>query len=90
MKSTNDGFIIAEKDLEMRGGGEVLGVKQYGYENFIFFDIIHHNSLVKIANKEANYILDKDPTLVTPRGTLLRDLLFIFKKDRVLDLISAG
>ena len=90
MKSTNDGFIIAEKDLEMRGGGEVLGVKQYGYENFIFFDIIHHNSLVKIANKEANYILHKDPTLISPRGILLRNLLYIFKKDRVLDLISAG
>ncbi len=90
MKSTNDGFLIAEKDLEMRGGGEVLGARQYGYENFIFFDLTKHNKLLEIASNEANFILNQDPGLTTSRGLVLRNLLLIFKKNKVLDLISAG
>ena len=90
MKSTNDGFIIAEKDLAIRGGGEILGIKQYGTENFIFFDIIKHKKLVEIANLEANEILKIDPKLRSNRGLLLRNLLYLFKKNEVLDLISAG
>lgn len=90
MKSTNNGFLIAEKDLEMRGGGEILGVKQYGYENFTFFDFSLHLKLIKLANDEANSILKKDPFLISKRGYLLRDLLYIFKKHKVLDLLSAG
>ena len=90
LKKSSDGFEIAEKDLIMRGGGEALGKKQYGFEMFLFFDLITHKNLINIAIKEAKEILKVDPKLQTERGRALIELLYLFEKNKAINLISAG
>ena len=74
----------------MRGGGDVLGKNQYGFENFIFYNIIKHQNLLKMAIMEVNDILNSDPNLQSARGKRLIDLLYLFEKEKAVDLISAG
>ena len=56
LKSSNDGFFIAEKDMKLRGFGDVLGYKQSGIKNFKLADPIHHEDLFKIAEKNIKDI----------------------------------
>lgn len=81
MKQTEDGFVIAEKDLELRGGGEILGVRQSGAEEFKLADMEYHRHLLEIANKDAKLIINKDEHLTTTRGEALRTLLYLFEKE---------
>ena len=90
IKNSYDGFDLSEKDLIMRGGGEILGKNQYGYEDFIFFDISIHQDLLKMATLEATEILDYDANLVSDRGKKLIELLYLFEKNKAIDFISAG
>ena len=90
VKNSNNGFDLSEKDLIMRGGGDVLGKNQYGFENFIFYNIINHQNLLKMAIMEVNGILNADPNLQSDRGKKLIDLLYLFEKEKAVDLISAG
>ena len=90
LKKSSDGFEIAEKDLIMRGGGEVLGKKQYGFEMFLFFDLMIHKNLIDIAINEAKNILIVDPEFQTKRGKALIELLYLFEKNKAINLISAG
>lgn len=57
MKSSNDGFFIAEKDLLLRGGGEILGTKQSGAQEFRFADITQNINLLVQCNEKANSII---------------------------------
>ena len=50
LKSSNDGFLIAEEDMRLRGFGDVLGYQQSGIKNFKLADPIHHEDLFKIAD----------------------------------------
>lgn len=81
MKQTEDGFLIAEKDLELRGGGEILGTRQSGFCQFRLADMEYHKNLLFIANQDAKLILNKDPNLQSPRGQALRILLYLFEQD---------
>jgi len=90
IKNSYDGFDLSEKDLIMRGGGEILGKNQYGYEDFIFFNISIHQDLLKMAALEATEILNNDPNLVSDRGKKLIELLYLFEKNKAIDFISAG
>ncbi len=81
MKQTEDGFLIAEKDLELRGGGEILGTRQSGFCSFKLADMDYHKNLLTIANQDAKLILNKDPNLQSPRGQSMRTLLYLFEKD---------
>ena len=56
LKSTNDGFIIAEKDLELRGYGDILGFQQSGIKNFKFADQVQHKDLFLLAEKNIKKI----------------------------------
>ena len=90
MRETNDGFIISEKDLKLRGAGEVLGTKQSGGEMFKVLDINIHENLIKIANKEAKLIINKNPTLSGETGDNLKILLYLFDQDKAIKLINSG
>ena len=81
MKQTEDGFLIAEKDLELRGGGEILGTRQSGFCQFRLADMEYHKNLLFIANQDAKLILNKDPNLQSQRGQALRILLYLFEQD---------
>lgn len=90
MRSTEDGFEIAEKDLELRGGGEILGTKQSGFSNFKIADLAFHSDLLYMANKNAELILNKDPELKSEIGNNLRTLLYLYERDEAIKTYSAG
>ena len=90
MRETNDGFNIAEKDLKNRGEGEMLGTRQSGAQDFRVTNLKQHKSLMKIAQKDARWILKPDPQLTSNRGQALKQLLHLFLKDQSLQLLQAG
>ncbi|HKO96720.1 MAG TPA: ATP-dependent DNA helicase RecG [Pyrinomonadaceae bacterium] len=59
MAKTNDGFVIAEKDLELRGPGELLGTKQSGLPEFRVGNIVRDQRVLEVARKEADFYLNK-------------------------------
>ena len=62
MEKTNDGFKIAQKDLEIRGQGEILGTRQAGIQNFKIANIVRDLDILEAARKEAEYFLTKKRT----------------------------
>ncbi|HIU52448.1 MAG TPA: ATP-dependent DNA helicase RecG [Candidatus Scatocola faecipullorum] len=90
MRETEDGFEIAEKDLELRGGGEILGTRQSGFNEFRLADMNVHKNLLLTANKDARMMLELDPNLKTPRGEALRILLYLFERDDAVKTYLAG
>jgi ATP-dependent DNA helicase RecG len=63
MKSTNDGFLIAEKDLELRGPGEFFGMRQHGVPELKLADLVKHIKILNTVREEAERILDEDSLL---------------------------
>jgi ATP-dependent DNA helicase RecG len=90
MRETEDGFVIAEKDLELRGGGEVLGARQSGLPEFRVADVPGLPDLLAAARDDAALVLERDPELQTPRGAALRTLLYLFECDEAVRLFRAG
>jgi ATP-dependent DNA helicase RecG len=78
IKAENDGFKIAEEDLKMRGSGDIMGTKQSGVIDFRIANLKEHYKLLKIANQDAEILLNKDPTLSSVRGIAAKKLLEIF------------
>ncbi len=75
MCSTNDGFKIAEKDLELRGPGEIEGTKQSGMLNFKLASIVNDKDLLDAAKHYAEIILDDDEDLTKPENMELKKYL---------------
>jgi ATP-dependent DNA helicase RecG len=90
MRETEDGFVIAEEDLKLRGGGEVLGVRQSGAPGFRIAQPEHQGALMETARDDARLVVDRDPGLAGPRGEALRLLLYLFGRDEAVRLIRAG
>jgi ATP-dependent DNA helicase RecG len=90
MRETEDGFVIAEQDLALRGSGEVLGTRQSGSAAFRLADLGQHAELLQAARDDARLILETDPNLSGPRANALRTLLYLFERDDVIKLLSAG
>jgi ATP-dependent DNA helicase RecG len=67
MAQTNNGFIIAEKDLELRGPGELLGTKQSGLPEFRIGNIVRDQAILEQAKKEAEFYLAKAKSVVTAK-----------------------
>jgi ATP-dependent DNA helicase RecG len=90
MRDTEDGFLIAEKDLELRGGGEVMGARQSGVPEFRVADVPGYADLLAAARDDAMLILARDPKLLSPRGQHLRHLLYLFECDEAIRLFRAA
>ena len=90
MRQTDDGFIIAEEDLKLRGAGEVLGTRQSGLENLRLSNFELQSELLPTARQDALEIIKTDPTLQTPRGQALKMLMYLFEKDIYIPTILAG
>lgn len=75
MVSTNDGFKIAEKDLELRGPGDIEGTRQSGILNFKLADIISDRAMVDVAKKLCEDILTADPELTEPAHQKMKEYL---------------
>jgi ATP-dependent DNA helicase RecG len=90
MRETDDGFVIAEEDLRLRGPGEMLGKRQSGMEEFRIADVNAHADLLAVAHDDARLILSRDPDLKSPRGDTLRTLLYLFGRDEAVRYLRTG
>lgn len=90
IKSTEDGFVIAERDLELRGQGDILGTRQSGMPGYRLAVPDAHRHLLDWAHDDAKAALASNPGLTGPEGEALRTLLYLFRKDTAIQLIRAG
>jgi len=90
IRETEDGFLIAEEDLRLRGAGEVLGTKQSGLPGFRLADLEAHGDLAATARDDASLIVETDPDLDSPRGKAARTLLYLFERDAAVRTIRSG
>jgi len=90
MRNTEDGFVIAEEDLRLRGGGELLGTRQSGLPEFRIADLAAHGELLATARDDAKLIVARDADLETERGQALRTLLYLFEQDDAIRTLRSG
>ena len=90
IKSTEDGFIIAERDLELRGQGDVLGTRQSGMPGYRLAVPDVHRHLLDFAHDDAKALLARNPALTGPDGEAAQTALYLFRKDLAIPLIRAG
>ena len=72
MVLTNDGFKIAEVDLELRGAGDFFGTRQSGLPSFRIADVVHDKEILSWARREAFEIVARDPHLRMPQHQMIR------------------
>ena len=90
LRESEDGFLIAEEDLRLRGAGDLLGAAQSGFPRFRLADVAAHGELLSAARDDAKMIVEKDPELKSTRGEALRTLLYLFSRDDAVKLLEAG
>ncbi|SHM23021.1 ATP-dependent DNA helicase RecG [Roseovarius litoreus] len=90
MRDTEDGFRIAEVDLEMRGAGDLIGTAQSGLPRFRIADLEAQAALMAVAQSDARKLLVDDPALEGDRGRAARVLLWLMEQDQAIRLISVG
>ena len=90
LRDTDDGFVIADEDFRLRGGGDVLGTKQSGLPGFRLADPIEHEGLLHMAHRDAALLLQKDPKLESERGRAVRVLLRLFERAAAMRTLAAG
>jgi ATP-dependent DNA helicase RecG len=90
LRETDDGFRIAEEDLRLRGGGEVLGTRQSGLPEFRLADLAVHGELLAVARDDARLVVERDAELQSARGAALRTLLYLFERDAAVKYLRSG
>jgi len=90
MRQSEDGFLIAEKDWELRGSGDLLGSRQSGLPNYKLADLDKHKALLETAVQDARLLAQTDPSLSSSRGEAARNLLYLFEQDFGVALMKAG
>ena len=89
MTATNDGFRIAEVDLELRGPGDFFGTRQSGLPEFRVADLLRDGAMLEEARREAFALVQADPKLLAPEHRALRVSLLTRWRGK-LDLASIG
>ena len=90
MRQTNDGFLIAEEDLRLRGPGEVLGQRQSGVPEFKLANLSAHADLLAIARKQSLMLVHEDPLLTSEKGKACRILIGLFEQDTAIRYLYSG
>jgi ATP-dependent DNA helicase RecG len=90
LRDTDDGFLIADEDFRLRGGGDALGTRQAGAPGFRLADPIEHEPLLHMAHRDAAVLLSRDPKLTTDRGKAVRVLLRLFERTAAMKTLAAG
>jgi ATP-dependent DNA helicase RecG len=90
LRETDDGFRIAEEDLRLRGGGELLGTRQSGLPEFHYADLAVHGDLLAMARDDARLLIERDSLLKSERGEALRMLLYLFRQDSAIKTLTSG
>ena len=90
LRDTDDGFLIADEDYRLRGGGDALGTRQAGLPGYKLADPDAHEHLLHMAHRDAAVLLSRDPKLETPRGQAVRMLLRLFERHAAMKTLAAG
>lgn len=90
LRESEDGFLIAEKDWELRGSGDLLGAAQSGLPRFRLANLDKHRDLLETATQDARLLVQTDPGLTSDRGKAARTLLYLFEQDHGIAMMRAG
>jgi ATP-dependent DNA helicase RecG len=90
LRDTEDGFVIADEDFRIRGGGDLLGKRQSGQPGWRLADPVEHEGLLRMASRDAAVLLDRDPKLTSERGRAIRILLRLFERGAALRTLASG
>ncbi len=90
MRETQDGFRLAEEDLKLRGGGELLGTRQSGEAAFRVATVEQIQRLLPLAHDDARLLMERDGGLHSHRGEAARLLLYLFERDWGVQLLRGG
>jgi len=90
MRETQDGFRLAEEDLRLRGGGELLGTRQSGDTPFKIASLEQITKLLPLAHDDARLLMERDGGLTGPRGEAARMLLYLFERDWGVQMLRGG
>ena len=90
MRETQDGFRLAEEDLRLRGGGELLGTRQSGDTPFRVANLEQITRLLPLAHDDARLLIERDGGLTGARGEAARLLLYLFERDWGVQLLRGG
>lgn len=90
MRETQDGFRLAEEDLRLRGGGELLGTRQSGDTPFRVASLEQITKLLPMAHDDARLLMERDGGLTGERGEAARLLLYLFERDWGVQLLRGG
>ena len=90
LRGTDDGFLIAEEDFRLRGGGDLLGTRQSGLPPMKLARVERDQDLLAAAHDDARLIVNRDPELQGKRGPDLRTLLYLFERDAAIRYLKSG
>lgn len=90
MRETQDGFRLAEEDLRLRGGGELLGTRQSGDTPFRVATLEQITRLLPKAHDDARILMERDGGLTGSRGEAARMLLYLFERDWGVQMLRGG
>ncbi|MEL7345508.1 MAG: ATP-dependent DNA helicase RecG [Pseudomonadota bacterium] len=88
MRQTEDGFVIAEEDLAIRGAGDLIGTAQSGLPRFRIADLERQAGLMAMARDDARAFVASDPALKSARGQAVRALLWLMEQDKAIRLLT--
>ena len=83
MTETNNGFVISEKDLELRGSGEFFGTKQHGIPEFKIANLFEDIEMLKSVQSVAIKIMEDDPNLEKEKNIELKKQIESKFRDRI-------
>ena len=90
MRESNDGFLIAEEDLRLRGAGDYLGTRQSGEQSSRLATPEDVSELIDMARDDARLLVERDGGLGSERGQAARLCLYLFERDAAVGLLKGG
>lgn len=88
LEKTNDGFEVADEDLRLRGPGEFFGLKQSGFLKFKIANLVMDEKIIQLARKTATNIIKKDPSLISKKNKIIKEMLLQTYSDKLKNINS--
>ena len=88
LRQSDNGFIIAEQDLALRGGGDILGIKQSGLPQFHFVNIFEHQNLIDVSKKNTDILCQKPYDLSDSQWDIFNHYLYLYEYHSLKNFLS--